>query len=540
MISGNLLWQDKITLPMIHQEINHRSFYTFESMPHNLYQMLQETAEKLPNHIALVDNDNIKYSYQNLLSLVDSFSSYLVYEKKISKGNHVALMMYNSIEYCVAFISLSKIGAVAVPLPSKYKVYEITSLISKADVEFIIYEDHFESYFTQNLPESIVLIPSKKQDNKYGFSYINYSLLPTCTNNGQLEDPALIMFTSGTTSQSKGVLIKNYNIGHAILSYQQILNITKEDISIIPTPIYHITGLIALLGLFVYVGGCLYLHRRFDAKKVLNCVKENKITFIHASPTVFTLLLEERQNYPQLSSLKSFACGSSNMPIERLKELHDWLPHTSFHTVYGLTETTSPGTIFPEDASTSKYIGSSGIPIPGLEIKIIEENGQEVDTNKVGEILVRGTVVIEEYYKNNNNSIDQDGWLYTGDLGYLNSDHFLYIVDRKKDMINRGGEKVWSFDVENELCKIKGILEAAVVGISDPTYGEVPVAIIRTSQNFTKTCDDIYEILKDKLATFQIPQNIIFIDSIPKTTSGKVDKKHIRQLFKKEMEDFTC
>ncbi len=532
MVSGNGLWDNHIEDTMSHHIFNNKYYYTYDALPGSLYHVLVKTVQKFPHKTAIIDNENMYYSYFDLLKLVDEFSSYLNHQIKISKGDHVGLMMYNSIEYCVSFLALSKIGAVTVALPSKFKEDEVVPLAEKAEVCCIICDKSFSDYF-RNFKNTVKIVTSVDSTVKYGFSHLDMNMLDTCTSTGNLEDPALILFTSGTTSQSKCVEIRNFNMMHAILSYQRILNITSEDKSVIATPIYHITGLVALLGLFLYSGGCLYLHRKFEADKVLDCVKNHNITFLHASPTVFIKLLELHTAHPELPSLRSFACGSSNMPPEKLRQLHKWLPNLSFRTVYGLTETTSPATIFPGDACTSPFIGSSGFPIPGVEIKIVGEHGEELADNNIGEILLRGCNIINRYY-NTDADAGEDDWLRTGDLGYLNSEHYLYIVDRKKDMINRGGEKIWSIDIENELCKIPDIMEAAVVGIPDAVYGEVPEAVIRVSTGASITPEEVKEILKDRLAKFQIPQKIIIADTIPKTPNDKVDKKVIRKLLTRQ------
>lgn len=532
MVFRNDMWEQDVIKGMSYQKIDCKTFYTYESMPANIYEMLRATALKFPERIAIVDNHDTSYSFSDLLALVDQFSSYLTYSCKVEKGVHVALMMYNSIEFCVSFLSLCKIGAVTVPLPSKYKEDEVVSLADKADLSYIICDENFYGYFSSCKNTSIKFIQSINSDLGYGFSHLTQDNFSPCESVGTLADTVIIMFTSGTTSQSKGVLIRNFNMMHAIITYQRVLQITELDKSTISTPIYHITGLVALLGLFIYAGGRLYLHKTFNAKRVLTCVKENNITFLHASPTVFSMLLEERNSFDELPSLKSFACGSSNMPLEKLKQLHAWLPNTSFHTVYGLTETTSPATIFPSDVCISPYIGSSGMPIPGVEFKIVAEDESELAYNEVGEILVRGSVVIDQYYNTLSDAIDKDGWLRTGDLGYFNSENYLFIVDRKKDMINRGGEKIWCFDIENEICKIPGVIEVAVVGIADDRYGEVPVAVVKVSPSTFFSEEDILDILKPRLAKFQMPQRIIFVAAIPKTPNDKIDKKYIRSYLK--------
>lgn len=350
---------------------------------------------------------------------------------------------------------------------------------------------------------------------------------------GDEDATAIIMFTSGTTSESKGVVLKNYNVMHAVEVYRRTLSITKRDISVIATPIYHITGLVALLGVFIHAGGTLHIHKFFEAERVLKEAVKYGFTFIHASPTVFNLLIQNRKEEPEIPTLKSFACGSSNMPREKLLQLHEWLPQSRFHTVYGLTETTSPATVFPDDAASSIYIGSSGLPVPGTKFKIVDEERKEVPCGKVGEIAVSGAVVLDCYYKQKPDTLE-DGWLYTGDLGYFNSSGYLYVVDRKKNMINRGGEKIWCYDVENEIAAIEGVQDNAVVGVPDELYGEVAAAIVQQSEGYTLTEDDIKAYLKQRIAKYKIPVKIKIVGEIPQTPNGKTDKIKIKKILMEE------
>lgn len=531
MYNGNVFWSENITADMTEKEVSpNKTICTYSNVQDNLYMVLKKAAADKPDKVAIIDNYNHKYTYLDLLNKVDDFSSYLKCICDVKHQSHVALMLYNSIEFCVSFLAVCKLGAIAVPLPTKYTQQEVYSLVNKSDIEFIICDEYFFDWFVPYETKGISLIRSTNAELGYGFSYTSSGFLPYVPTEGGYSDTAIIMFTSGTTSQSKGVIIKNYNIMHAIISYQRILGITSDDISIIPIPIYHITGLVALLGLFLYAQGSLYLLKYFDASRVLDCVEKNGITFIHASPTVFSMLLDISPNYPHLSSLKSFACGSSNMPKEKLTQIHSWLPHTVFHTVYGLTETTSPATIYPDDASTSLNIGSSGIPIPGTLFRITDVNGNELPSYKVGEIHIKGSVVLDSYYKTQTAAL-QDDWLDTGDLGYFTPDGYLYVVDRKKDMINRGGEKIWSFDVENALYTIEGIREAAVVGIPDSVYGEVAAAAVRFAPGVHMEEKEIQKKLWAKLAKYMIPVRILEVTNIPLTQNSKVDKKAIKKLF---------
>lgn len=531
MYAGKDLWKTIIPYQLEKIQVSEtRVIETYPDLPVNLYSVLEATARQYPEKLAVSDDCGHKATYQELLYKVNDFSSYLKEKIKINHGDHVAMMMYNCLEFGIVFLALNKLGAVAIPLQTKYKEPEIRSLLSKADPVCIITDSAFAHWFQYFEEKRIPLLVCKDIHSGYGLEGMVGRNPDSCKNEGQQCDDALLVFTSGTTSQSKGVVIKNYNIMHAILSYQKTLRITQDDVTVIPIPMYLITGLVALFGLFIRVGGTIHIQQFFHAEQVLDCVKNEKVTFIHASPTVFSLLLAKAPDYTDLPSLVKFACGSSNMPKEKIRQLHRWLPQSAFHTVYGLTETTSPGTIFPEDAASSPYIGSSGIPIPGTVFKILREDGSEADPNEVGEIYVCGANILDSYYKMETPLL-QDNWLNTGDLGYFNEDGYLFIVDRKKDMINRGGEKICSFDVENEIYLIKGVIDAAVVGIPDDIYGEVPAAVIKVTPDFSMTEDEIRALLKKRLASYKVPTKIKFLDEIPVTPNNKVDKKYIRTFF---------
>lgn len=527
MISGIDAWKDLINFQLEPLESN-PNILSYSNLSNTLYEALCNTAQNFPDKTAIIDNYDRPCTYSELLAKTDTFASYLNQELNIKKGSHVALMMYNCLEFCVSFLALLKVGAVTVPLPSKYKKQEVASLIQKADIDCIICDQDFYDWFDEFESCGIRRIACSDIETGYGLAAF-YSDHDISTCSDPMAD-AIIMFTSGTTSQSKGVVIKNYNIINAVITYQKTLNITVNDISVIPIPIYHVTGMVALLGLFVYCGGTLYLHKIFNAKRVLQCVKDQHVTFIHASPTVFSMLLEEKDAFPELPTLKQFACGSSNMPKEKLTAIHNWLPHTVFHTVYGLTETTSPATIFPGDASTSPYIGSSGLPVPGTCFEIRDDDGNPVKDGEIGEIWVYGNVVLTSYYKVETPSL-KDGWLGTGDLGYFNKEGYLFVVDRKKDMINRGGEKICSFDVENEIYKLDGVSEAAVVGIPDEIYGEVAAALVKLEPGSNLNEAEIQALLRKKIAKYKIPKRILFTDEIPLTPNGKVNKRAIRKMF---------
>lgn len=539
MIEGSLLWDEKIIRDMTKKSISEcKAIWTFSGLAENLFDALKKTAGRFPQKTALADEEGRNYTYQEFLNKCEELAAYLHWQKNIKAGSHVGIMMHNTIEYCIAFFALSRIGAVTISLPSKFKPKEVCALAQRADMEYLICEQEYSTWFDSiEISKKIVLPKEQIAESGYESVFTTWNMKEQNIEKmkkvpgGHWTDPVILMFTSGTTSQSKGVLLKNYHVMHAVEAYRRTLQITDKDISVIATPIYHITGLIALLGLFLTTGGTLYLHKIFDAEKVIRDARKYKFTFLHASPTVFHMILQKGENSPEISSLRSLACGSSNMSKEKLLRFHKWLPNSKFHTIYGLTETSSPGTVFPDDASTSEYIGSSGRPIPGMYFKIVDENHREVPDGDVGEIAVKGANVLDNYY---GQEPLEDGWLYTGDLGYFNKQKYLFVVDRKKDMINRGGEKIWCFDVENELESMREIQNAAVVGIPDELYGEVAAAMVEKKENASITPDEIQKYLRTKMAKYKVPVKIKIVDQIPHTVNGKPDKKVIKKIL---MED---
>lgn len=299
----------------------------------------------------------------------------------------------------------------------------------------------------------------------------------------------------------------------------------------------------------------LHAHRNNYAVMAINCVnmeqvkaviesaeEEKSAVIINISPRqmkahgygyIMAPLIEnlaKRASVP-VPSLRMMLCGSSYMPVEKLKQLHKWLPTTEIRTVFGMTETASPGTLFPTDTALSIYPSSSGRPVPGLELKILDDDGHEVETGTVGTVYIRGANVVEYYYKMESPLFTEDGWLDTGDMGYQNEDAFVFFVDRKKDMVNRGGEKIWCTDVEDELIAFKGVKDAAVVGIPNEKYGEVAAAVVVLEKGAQLTEEQIKEEMLKEMARFKVPERILFLDAIPKTPGLKTDKKYIRTLF---------
>jgi len=528
MYDGKQLWASRIPLQMERREVGGRVFDTYVDLPENLYVAMLKSVDVYPDKAAIVDDDGTKITYHRLLEMVDCLAYRLRTEMDVKKGDHVALMLYSGAAFCVSFLAALKLGAVTLPLPSKFRQDEVMALLKKSDAKLIICNKDFAGWMEPLAEKGVKLFVTGHLASELETGQESDG---TAYRGADAKDPAILMYTSGTTSLSKGVVLSNFNVMHAVETYRLLLGITPEDRTVIGVPIYHVTGMIALLSLFLYAGGTTYLHKRFDAKRILQCVVDDSITFMHGSPSAFSLLLKEKDAYPALPSLRMVACGSSYMPKEKILAFHQWLPETEFRTVYGMTETSSPATVFPCAITESVYIASCGIPIPGLTFRIVNESGEELPAQQVGEVQMKGSVVLREYYHMRTPELSEDGWLSTGDMGYFNEEGYLFLVDRKKDMINRGGEKICSYDVEHALYKLPGIEDAAVVGIPDDIYGEAAAAAVVWRGEPALTEAEIKKRLLEKMARYKVPVRILSVERLPFTPNGKIDKKEIKSWF---------
>lgn len=531
MYIGTELWKDIIPEKMVKKTLSSgREIETFANLPNTMYEALENSEKRFPDKYALIDDLGRKFTYSQLKSEVDRFAACLKHRYGIQKKDHVAIMAYSTNEYVTALLALIKIGAVAVILPTKFKEQEIHSLAERSDLKCVICDRKYEPWFKEYRDKGVLMISVSSDSETFSFDTSKTDEeWPQEAAEGKYEDVSVMMFTSGTTSLSKGVLLTNYNFMHAAGAYRSIFHVTEKDVTVIPVPIYTITALSAVLGTFLYAGGTIYLQRIFHADKVLSCIRDHQITYMHAAPTVCNFLLEEKEKFPELPSLKRIVCGGSRMQKQKIEQLHDWLPGCEYHNVYGMTETTSPGTIQPENAVEGTNIASAGIPIPGLIYKVVDDDQNELPSGQTGEIMVSGACIMEGYYKLDT-PLYQNGWLDTGDVGYFTEEGYCYLMDRKKDMINRGGEKLTSMDVEDQLYQIDGISEAVVVGIPDEMYGEVPAALVKLQKGAQWDEKGIQQYLKNRLAKYKIPTRIVFTDKIPLTPNGKEDKKTIRKI----------
>lgn len=530
MIWGSSCWNALQQRGMGSRIVDGRSYYTFEQMPETLYDLLAQSASRNAGTIAVVDDDGAAYTFDDLLAYADGVAAYLAHDYRVGAGDRVGLLLESSIEFCAAYFACSKIGAVVVPFSTKYREKEISGLIRHAGLSVLLIDPRYRARVgaAVDIAPHVEFCDRSGEPGGFGFPRALRDL-PQPERAGGLGSDAVMMYTSGTTAASKAVLLSNLNIIHAALVYERLMGTTAFDRTVIPVPIYHVTGLIALLTQFVHAGARIYLHRRFDARRLLDCVRDEGITYLHASPTAFEKVLALRADYPSLPSLRAILSGSSYEPVGKMRAFHDWMPACAFQVVYGLTETASPALLFPFDSPTSIYAGATGKPVPGVGVRIVDESGADVEDGRVGEILLSGTCVTSGYYRAQVEALDEEGWLATGDMGYSDAHGMVWVVDRKKDMINRGGEKVWCSCLEETIGALPGVREACVAGIPDELYGEVPVAAVVPTGELELTEASIIAALRERVAGFEVPEHVVLVDGIPQTVGDKPDRAAVRE-----------
>lgn len=496
-----------------------------------LYSSLLKTQKKFPNKQILFYEDKALTS-TDLLNEVKCCASFLK-KSNFKKGDVIFNALGNTLEFCVLLYAANALGIIVVPISTKIKLDGFAILIRQLMPKLVFFDECAQPFIKTLLPAEKCIC------NRLFADYRAYDKLEIGENEGiSGSDTALLMFTSGTTSAPKGAVISNDNIKAAVLAYRDGLDLSDEDSTILGVPIFHITGLSAILALFIDLGGSIYLEKRFNAERILSLIREHSITFLHGSPTVFALLHSQylKESSAKFDSLRSIACGAGRLNQGIIRSLNSLFPNAQIHSIYGLTESTSPFTIYRGDVSKTEHCQSSGTPSLGAKIQVRDENGNVLPANRTGMIFIAGPMVISKYYPETpeNKKLFDGEYLNTGDVGYLSENGEIFIQDRVKDIINRGGEKVFCPEVESIISNFPNVVEVALVAKKNELYGEVPVAFIIKQPNKDIDPDELKAYMQEHLASFQRPVEIFYVNCLPRTNNGKINKRELRCVLSSE------
>ncbi|BBO78144.1 hypothetical protein DSCW_55610 [Desulfosarcina widdelii] len=450
------------------------------------------------------------------------------------KGDFIHVLVQNSPQTLMAYFAIQKIGAVAGPVNGWWKAPEVEYLLNDSKGRGLIIEDQYLPILDEikaNCPhlEKIIEVsdnPRPEHIDLAGLLAEGDDTPVVC--DGDAEDTAYIFYTSGTTGNPKGVLLSHKNVLADVDGITRALNLEENMTALIFLPLFHVNAMISCT-FALGIGLQIVLRRQFSASEFWEVVDRYKVNFWSAVPAVYQILLSDptRQKY-DLSSLQFGICGAAPLTEETMKKFQDTF-NIPIVEGYGLTEATCVSTINPRDGV--RKVGSIGVPLPGQEVKILAEGGSECPTGEAGEICIGGDVVMKGYFNRPEETTETlaDGYLHTGDVGIMDEDGYIFIVDRIKDMIIRGGENIYPKEIDNLLATHPMIQEAATVGVPDETMGEeVKVFVIPLDDELTE--EEVIDFCKKNLAKFKVPKYVeILEDDFPRSPIGKVLKKELRQ-----------
>ena len=508
----------------------------------DLIKLLEENVQKFPDKPAVIFRDK-PITFLELRDRVFRLA-YSLKELGIKRQSKVAIYLPSCPEYIVSYLAVWFLGATAVPLDFMLTEDELVSCLTHSETELLIAKQK-PTLLLNNLKARCLdlkqIVIYYEQDKKSAGEKEEYLSFKQLQEKGDIiisrreikpNEYAIIFYTSGTTGKPKGVLINYAQLGAPPMAMQHFVDLSERDIVLCALPFSHLGGLIYIQNNIVY-GVTMVLMERFTPLEFLKNIQFYRVNCFWIVPSMYYafLQLKEFESF-DLSSLRWMVTfGASNSP-EALRRFHTYCPRAHLLNGWGLTETNAPTAVIPLG---SDNIESVGRPAPWVDIKIFSsdgtEEGKELPCGRVGEIVVKGWVVTDGYYKDSVVSAEalRGGWFYTGDLGKFDEEGYLYIVGRKKEMIKVGGEIVFEPEVEAVIQKHPGVIEAAVVAMPDKLRGEVPKAyvVLKEGQNVSE--EDLRYFCRKHLAHFKLPHYFEFRQALPKNRVGKIDKEILRK-----------
>ena len=493
---------------------------------------LASSAERLPHKAALIEwATSEELTYSELDARVDALAAFLD-SKGIRAGERVALISDNSLRCFEAMFAVWRLGAIVVPLNHRLARTEIMAQARTAGVRYVFAASRFATYFlASNAPDHLVL-PDDSSDLATRNAYeaiVTANHVPVAPASVTDSTPAVIMFTSGTTGTPKGAVLTHGNFEANIVSANDI-GLAESDTAVVVAPLFHIGGLNIQTLPLLKAGGTSVVLGRFDAIEWIRASATYHATIAFAVPSMWMRLQQVLEadyapTLPRLPLLRIAISGGAPCPDSLIESLrvHD----VTLINGFGLTET-SPIVSCMRASESGTRPGSVGKPSPGVAVKIIDDAGRSLPAGQRGELLVKAPTVFSGYWQDPEaTSAAFDGeWFRTGDLAQLDSDNFLYIVGRKKDVINTGGENVAAAEVEAALAEFPEVTESAVIGVPDERWGERIVAYVVGSAELSTTA--LHEFMRATIAHFKAPKEYIVIDALPLNGAGKIDKSALR------------
>ncbi|MBC6715911.1 acyl--CoA ligase [Aurantimonas sp. DM33-3] len=534
MSQDDFFWPEA---PALRQELHFgdRTLSAFADRPGDLDAMLAAAAAANPHGDAVICG-SVRISHAHLRVIADQVAALLAAEG-MSRGDRVGLLVGNRWEFVAALVGAVRAGIVVVPLSTRASPPELAYILDDCGAALTI----CEAELADRLPEGARRLamgagPNATADARDPFAEILAAdpQLPAADAPSvplAEEDLAVILYTSGTTGNPKGAMLTHLNIVHSCLVYRHCMRLSATDRTIVAVPASHVTGLIANVFALLGVGGAVVMMHRFEADAFLALATAERMTFTMMVPAMYNLcLLRADFTRHDLSHWRVGSFGGAPMPVATIERVAQLLPNLDLVQAYGATETTSPATIMPAGRQIARP-ASVGAPVPGADIRIMDSEGHEVPRGQSGEVWIGGPMVVPGYWNLPEKTAESfvDGAWRSGDVGRLDEAGYLFIHDRLKDMINRGGYKVFSAEVENVLAFHPGVAEVAVVPYPDPVLGEKVQAFVhRRDADIDETV--LAAFCRERLADYKVPDRFVFTaDPLPRNANGKLMKAPLRE-----------
>ena len=505
-----------------------------------LGDVLRRSAARVPSRTALVFRDQSD-TFAELDTAVNRAANALAAEG-VKKGDRVALLSHNSRSFVVLRFALARLGAVTTPINFMLNADDVAFILGHSGASMMLCEDALcpvaDAAMAQNgksLPK--FAIPHAGDTTPEGWrpvsDLLDHEDDSEVWHDVGSDDPIQMMFTSGTESRPKGAILTS---GALFAQYTSCIadgEMHEDAVSLHCLPLFHCAQLDCFLSPDLYLGVTSYLHDKADPAEMLAAIEAGGVTKLFCPPTVWIALLRHPDfDKRDLSSLNAGYYGASIMPTAVIEELAARLPNMRLFNFYGQTEMAPMATVLkPEDQM--RKLGSAGRPAVNVETRVVDDDDQPVPVGEVGEIVHRSAHLITEYHGDPEKTAEafRNGWFHSGDLGRFDEDGYLYVVDRKKDMIKTGGENVASREVEEAIFRHPAVAEVAVFGVPHPTWIEAVTAVVVPKAGEPLTRDDVMAYCRDTLAHFKAPKLVAIVDQLPKNASGKILKRELRMTY---------
>ncbi|MGA1819565.1 MAG: long-chain-fatty-acid--CoA ligase [Thermoplasmatota archaeon] len=516
---------------------------------YTLSDFLRYAAERHPERMAIFYEDRA-ITYRRLDQMSSEFASGLL-KMGICKGDRVGLYMPNFPEWIVAFFGIARMGGIVVPMNTRYRAKEVEYIMNNSEATALVMTSEFMKidYIevldglrgkVPNLRKIIVLgdrisegMDTFESVMELGSHHSDHSELLGIESSIMEEDVVFILYTSGTTGEPKGAMLTNLNITKNAEQTAEAIDQNVKDVTLIVVPFFHCFG--CVIGITACVSGSsgMVPMPSYDAEQALMYMEMFNISIVHGVPTMFIGYLEalKKRNY-DLGSVRTGVMAGAPCPVEIMKGASDKMG-ANIVIAYGLTEASPVITMTSLTDDLRDRVETVGRALPEQDVRIVDDENMVLPPGATGELVVRGYNVMKGYFKKPEETaeaIDEEGFLHSGDLADMDERGYYRIVGRKKDMIIRGGFNVYPREIEEFLFKLNAVENVSVVGVPDPKFGEVGMAVIKVTEGERVTEEEIINYCKVNLANFKVPRYVWFVDDLPMTQSGKVQKFRLREM----------